>query len=303
MVAALDSSGERPQPHLSAVPGWFEDWEQRFSRFRPDSELSQMNRSSGFPWKASREMWQVFQAARAAEEISDGMVNPLTLQALEACGYKKSFSEIQKGLEGSALSIQNSSCEAACSKPTIPLSSVKDDPACHTLLLPPGSGLDFGGITKGWAAHQAMNRLKIYGPALVNAGGDIAISGLMNTGEPWKIGIDDPFNTERDLELIEVGRAGVATSGRDYRRWLQGSQSRHHLIDPRTGEPACTDLICVTVIASDVLRAETAAKTILILGSQAGWIWLERQPALAALLVFEDGRQRSNARFDAYRAH
>ncbi len=80
-------------------------------------------------------------------------------------------------------------------------------------------GLDFGGAAKGWAAHQAMKRLQAKGPALIDAGGDIAISGPRADGGPWKIGIADPFNKDEEVEILHLNACGVATSGKDRRRW------------------------------------------------------------------------------------
>ena len=64
---------------------------------------------------------------------------------------------------------------------------------------------------------------------------------------------------------------------------------QHHLIDPRTGNPANTDLLTATVLAPDVMAAEMAAKMILILGSESGKEWLEQQPGLEGLLILDEG--------------
>jgi thiamine biosynthesis lipoprotein len=104
------------------------------------------------------------------------------------------------------------------------------------------------------------------------------------------VDIADPLQVEENLGLLALGKCGVATSGIDYHRWLQDGTWRHHIIDPRSGEPADTDLMSVTVIAPDVMLAEAAAKVALILGSQVGLEWLEKQPQLSGLLAFQDGR-------------
>ncbi len=150
--------------------------------------------------------------------------------------------------------------------------------------------MDFGGVAKGWAANQAVERLAAFGPALVNAGGDIAISDYQRGGKPWMIGVIDPFQPERDLGTISVGQSGVATSGRDFRQWRQNGIFRHHIIDPRTGMPAETDLICVTVVAQDVMAAEMAAKIVMLKGSEVGLDWLENETDYQAILVLADAR-------------
>jgi thiamine biosynthesis lipoprotein len=91
------------------------------------------------------------------------------------------------------------------------------------------------------------------------------------------------------LELLRITTGGVATSGRDFRRWRQGGQWRHHIIDPRTGSPANTNVLAATVIAPSACMAEIGAKVALLLGSGEGLEWLEARASLAGLLVLEDG--------------
>jgi thiamine biosynthesis lipoprotein len=135
-----------------------------------------------------------------------------------------------------------------------------------------------------------VKRLQIEGPALVNAGGDIAISGPRAGGSPWQIGIADPFRPGKEIETLFLNGCGVATSGKDRRRWMHNGILQHHIIDPFTGQPAETDLLTVTVIAPNVMEAEAAAKAAFILGSRAGLEWVEAHPELAALFILDNGQ-------------
>jgi thiamine biosynthesis lipoprotein len=105
----------------------------------------------------------------------------------------------------------------------------------------------------------------------------------------WPVTLDDPFRSGEIISTLMLGACGVATSGTDYRRWKQGGRLSHHIIDPRSGHPAQTDLIAASIVAPTVMQAEMAAKTVLILGSQAGMQWIEARPEFAALLVLETG--------------
>lgn len=89
------------------------------------------------------------------------------------------------------------------------------------------------------------------------------------------------------MALLKIMRGGVATSGRDYRRWKVNGDWRHHLIDPRTGEPAVTDVFSVTVVAPSVREAEIAAKVVAVLGSREGLEWLDQRRTVAGMLVLE----------------
>ncbi len=297
MLAAVEGGGPRPAL-LEQVPGWFEEWEQALSRFRPDSELSQLNRSAGKPFKASPVLWDVYRASLDAKRRSAGLVAPTLLDALKRAGYVESFvpkiSAAARPGEGSV--------QVGLPAPGLPVSLRQNRGAKHTILLPEGTHLDFGGIAKGWAAQQASHRLKKAGPALVDAGGDIAISGPCAGGLPWAVGVENPFAPGTDLVILNLGRCGVATSGRDYRRWQQNGKWMHHIIDPRTGLPAETDVLTATVIAADVLQAETAAKTVFILGSRTGIEWLQAHPAMAGMLILEDGGYIYTRNFEGYLA-
>ena len=224
MSAYIDSPSSSAQETLAQVPEWFEAWEQALSRFRADSELSKINQQSGIPSAVSGVFWSVFELAIDTERESMGLVTSLVLPALEMAGYKVSFEQISETRYDST---------DYSGYPIGRLNDLIFDANQRIIQLPLGSGLDFGGVAKGWAANQALARLSAFGPALVNAGGDIAISDYQKGGKSWKIGVIDPFQPERDLGTISVGPAGVATSGRDFRQWRQNGVFRHHIIDPR----------------------------------------------------------------------
>jgi thiamine biosynthesis lipoprotein len=277
MLAVIDSPLPAAQAQLDQVPDWFETWEQHLSRFRPDSELSQINLGSG-EQLISTVLARVIRAGLLAERQSNGLVSPLMLNALEAAGYDRNFADLPVEISAPVdPPIWNTNW------------NLQLDFDNHTLILPPGARLDLGGIAKGWAADRAAQRLGKLAPALVDAGGDIAASAPQADGSPWPVGVADPLDPEAQLDLVMLWRGGVATSGRDYRRWRKDGRWQHHIIDPRTGFPAQTDVLSVTAVAPSARMAETAAKTALILGSLDGLRWLDERPELAGLIVLDDG--------------
>jgi FAD:protein FMN transferase len=289
MLAVLDSEA-RP-PLLESVPAWFEEWEQALSRFRPESELSLLNMSAGRPVRLGPILWEVFQASREAERLSGGLVTPLVLGALIRAGYDRSFDNLQDD----PYSLLPEPSEA-----TTTMEQILVDAPNRTVSLQGSARLDFGGVAKGWAAQRAMERLNEVGPALVDAGGDIAVSGPQANGEPWPIGVADPWRPETHVEIVHVAAGGVATSGKDYRRWMRGGRLQHHLIDPRSGLPAETDVLTATVIAPTVLQAEAIAKAAVICGSQQGMDLLEREGDLAGLLLLETGQRLDSRKLGRY---
>jgi thiamine biosynthesis lipoprotein len=277
MMAALDRDGPNAAARLAQVPAWFETWESRLSRFRQDSELSQLNRDPGRTHSVSPVMAEVLQEALIAADASEGIVVPTVLEALEAAGYDRSFEQLA------------ATHEAAVDHPAVvgDWREIELDRRARTLRTPAGMRLDLGGVAKGWAADRAAARLDRSGPAMVDAAGDIAVRGPKRDGLPWAIAVDDPRNPDQRLALLKVMRGGVATSGWDYRRWKVNGNWHHHLIDPRTGEPADTDVLSATVVAGSVRQAEMAAKVVVVLGCARGLEWLNRHHGYAGLLVLE----------------
>jgi thiamine biosynthesis lipoprotein len=291
MIAMLDSPSLEAPEALSLLPSWFEEWEQALSRFRPDSELNKLNRAAGWPFKVSQTVWEVFLAALNAEKDSGGLVTAAVLDALVNAGYDRSFDLMSTNATPAALSDW---------KITASLAEVQLDEALRTICLPADVHLDFGGVAKGWAAQQAAQKLAEFGPALVSAGGDIAISAEQSNGELWPVAIDDPFNPGNYLNTLMLGECGVATSGKDYRRWKQGGRWNHHIIDPRSGQPAQTDIVSATIIAPTAMQAEMAAKAVLISGSQNGMEWIEARPEISGMLVLETGEIINSNHMDQF---
>jgi FAD:protein FMN transferase len=163
------------------------------------------------------------------------------------------------------------------------------DDAAHSVDLPGDLALDLGGIAKGWTVDHVALALAPLGAMLVDAGGDLRVVGTVD-GEPWPIGVQDPFTPERDRAVVRLRCGALATSSIGGRRWQRGSRMLHHVIDPRTGTSADSSLHSVTVHASHAMTADVAAKVVLVLGSEAGTGYLV-QRGLSALLTATDGHE------------
>ena len=228
---------------LREVEAEFRRLETVLSRFRPDSELSRLNEAGA--GEVGPDLLEAIELAVAARAWSGGRFDPTVHDAVVAAGYDRSFELLEDA--GS----ETSSSEARVGG-TIEI----DRPAGH-VALEPGFRLDLGGIAKGLAADRALAVLANVGPALVNAGGDVAARGRM-----WTIAVE-AGGGEVTLGLEE---GGVATSGRDRRAWMRDGKARHHLIDPVTGLPAESDIVTVTVAAGSACEAEVLAKTLFLAG-------------------------------------
>lgn len=121
--------------------------------------------------------------------------------------------------------------------------------------------IDLGGIAKGYAVDRATRALRERGVerGLVNAGGDLYAIGLSEDGDPWEVGIRDPFDPRRLAATIRISDRAVATSG-DYLQYFDHAGRRyHHLLDPATGEPTRSRRHSLTVSAATCMAADAAA--------------------------------------------
>jgi thiamine biosynthesis lipoprotein len=234
--------------------------EQRFTRFSPESELSCLNRAAGTWFHASPDMTMVVLLACELSRQTAGLFDPSILSALQRVGFDRSMDRL--------LLDEASPAPLLVPLPVrIPLEQVQVHPEESLILLPAGMSLDLGGIAKGWIAEQAAVLLADTATGcMVNAGGDLFLIGQPEDQEAWEIGIEDPRAPGRMLTVLQVRSGAVATSSIAKRTWKQGRLQRHHLIDPRTGQPAVTDWLSVTVTAPHADTAEVFAKALLIAG-------------------------------------
>ena len=144
-----------------------------------------------------------------------------------------------------------------------------------TYAVPPAA-IDLGGVGKGlairWASERAILRLPQDAGLLLDAGGDVVAAGQPPPGG-WSVGIEDPAAADpavaEPLAVLALDGGAIATSSVRVRHWV-GSDGRavHHLLDPRTREPARTGLIAVTVVAPDPAWAEVWTKALFLAGRE-----------------------------------
>lgn len=270
-VAVPLLSDDQEQHVASRVAALFADTERRFSRFRDDSELAALNRAHG-PQRVSAEMIEVLMAAGRHVSATDALFDPTIGAALCAAGYDRSYApgQLDRPERGSAPQRAR-------------FTDLSIDAAARSVERPPHVHLDFGGFLKGRTVDRAGALTP--SPAIIDAGGDAALIGAGSDGAGWIVDIEDPDAENAVLLTLRVADRAVATSAANRRRWRLGRTVAHHLIDPRTGEPARTDLAQVTVLAPTVERADVLAKVAFLRGARDAAAWLSSHADVAAVLV------------------
>jgi thiamine biosynthesis lipoprotein len=251
-------------------------FEQQFSRFLSDSELSRFNRGAGLRQVISPEFREHLLASQRMSKLTDGLYNPFVLPALQRAGYLHSM-----------------------------VARYRDDPVDnyehrqltthHKLLvgddwaqIPPNTALDLGGSGKGYLGDKLANLARGWRDVSgfwFSLGGDIVAGGFNQVGRPWVVGV----------EAIDGGLAGqvsaagsepfaVATSSTAYRAGRKQGKRWHHIIDPRTQQPAVSDLVSASVTAPSALLSDVLASCLIILGSQTAQTFAKISGARGCLL-------------------
>ena len=253
--------------------------ERELSRFDPASDLSRLNAAGGRWTPVGRRLLEVLDLALRAREDTGGRFDPTVLPALAAAGYDRSFELLEEREAGSADDWRAGT-------------AIELDARNGRARLEHGSSVDLGGIGKGYAAGRALDALLFASPALagglVDLGGDIAVRGESPEGGPWLIAVSDPRRAGETLAVLALDSGGVATSGRDARRFGP-ARSLHHLIDPETGESALGGPLTVTVVGPDPVAAEVHATTLAIAGLGEAEAHVSVWPRISALYVPHTG--------------
>lgn len=239
------------------------------STYRDDSELSRLNRYPvGVPFFLSSPTAEVIgeslRIARLSNDAFDVTVGP----AVNLWGF---------GPEGRPERVPDAEA-LADALARVDAHALQLDGA--TLIKTKPVYVDLSGIAKGYATDQVADYLASWGVEdyLVEIGGEIRTHGEKPDGTPWRIAVEKPISSERSVQqIIDLGNAGVATSG-DYRNYFESDGIRYsHTIDPRTGKPITNRVASVTVITERCMTADALATAFTVMGAEAGLALAERE--------------------------
>lgn len=252
-------------------------YEQLLSKTVAGSDVDRINQSSGEPVQVDPETWEILRRAKEVSRQSGGAFS-VTIAPLTALWDFTGGTERVPSEE-----------ERLAALPLV------DDEAIilgedGTVTLPKGHIIDLGGIAKGYIADQiaAMCRARSQG-AVISLGGNTYVTGSKPDGTAYRVGIQDPVSGRgASAAIISLQDGTVVTSGIYERCFEKDGVSYHHILDPKTGSSAMTDLASATVVGSDSMTADAVATACIVLGSEDA-LQLLADMGLDGLLIGRDG--------------
>lgn len=271
--------GAKAKKALSAVNRELRRMEAQLSFHSPSSQLASLNNAAGRkPVKVGPDLFSLLELSRELAVLTGGAfdvtVGPLVREW--ATCLKSGATPAPSRIE-TLLALVNAR-------------DIELDERRRTAFLPKaGQSVDLGGIAKGYAADRVLPIYRDHGitSGVIDLGGNVFALGRKVDGQPWRVGIQDPENERgTPLFVLEVVDKTVVTSGGYERYTVLGGVRYHHLLDPRTGWPAETDLSSTTVVGDVSAVADGLATAISVIGSTgAAEVLRFRRSAYEALLI------------------
>jgi thiamine biosynthesis lipoprotein len=267
-----------------AVEAAFEEMarlDSLLSAWKPDSDISRINRSAGEGTVAvDPRTWEAIGRIQSLTELTRGAFD-LTIGAVTRLW---DFSSPEAAPPDSGAIRQ--------ALPLVDRQQIVVDSLNHRIgLRRRGARLDPGGAAKGYIVDRAIAVLQEHGieAALIDAGGDIGLLGKKIDGQPWKIGIRNPVDPDTTLEIIAVESGAVATSGNYERFHIHDRIRYHHILDPKTGWPV-PHVVSVTILAPTTLEADILSTAVFVLGPGKGLTLIEQLSDIEGVIYLEGPR-------------
>ena len=277
-------------------------FEERFSRMREGSDIARAHAASPEPVGIAPETADLVRQAIDYCERSQGFFD-ITM------GTVTSLWDFHRGIVPSGLALSHALPHVGYDK-----ISVGESPSCAdapTLAITdPATILDLGGVAKGYIADDLARLLEERSVMrfVLNLGGNVLVRGgraeddaarpPVHAGEPWKIGIVNPFDTAHYRAIVDVAEVSVVTSGLHERRFTRGGVTYHHILSPADGMPAKTDVVSATIVAPRSMDCDGYSTTALMMGADRALAFVEGLPGIEAVIITDADEVRWTSGLD-----
>ncbi len=256
-VMKMTIYGENAEEILNEATQEVYRLEKEFSVNIEKSDVYQINKNAGkMPVAVSNETLHIIQKAQEVNKLTKGAFDITVAPIVKAWGFTTEKQRVPKADELSQLIPYVNS-------DWIDLNTEENS----VLLEKSKMAIDLGGIAKGYSSDYLSQwlRKKQVTSAILSLGGNITAIGL-NEGEKWKVAVQDPLNEDEFTGILAIEDESVITSGGYQRYFEQDGKRYHHIIDPKSGFPAESGLISVTIIAKDGTKADGLSTALFVMG-------------------------------------
>ncbi len=265
VTISLDDS-KKAEEYMGKVYNELKRIENLFTGYDSTGEIWKINNSNGKRIQINPEVFNLINTSIVFSELSDGAFDITVWPLIQLWGFgQKKHEQVpdSKDIE-TLLRLVNYKL----------IGLFPDDKSIQ--LSQNNVGLDLGGIAKGYALDRVAGLLKKAGIVnfLINAGGDIIVSGTRSNGKKWRVGIQHP-RTKGVIETLELSDCAIVTSG-DYERFfIKDGERYHHILDPSTGYPSDKCISCTVIVDSNLIQnsgtiADVLSTAIFVLGHKKG---------------------------------
>jgi alpha-L-fucosidase len=268
---------QRASELFEAAFGEIERAEAALSSFRPDSEVSRINREAGEgPVTTDPEVFNLIQRAFTLSQRTGGAFDITVGPLVKAWGFFRGA-----GHDPSLEELSEAMGRTGWEKVAL------DEPARTVRFPAPGLELDLGGIGKGWALDRAARTLRRRGVGAALLG--LGQSSYFAIGAPpgtqgWAVTVPDPDSKEEALSVIHLRDRSLSTSGNTEKYFVLNGRRYSHIIDPRTGRPA-EDIVQVTVTAPAATDSDAISTAMFVLGPDGAEALMDDVGGLQAFIV------------------
>jgi thiamine biosynthesis lipoprotein len=269
-ITLVDSDSISAHENTNKAIVEIERIENLISEWRPQTQISKVNQNAGIkPVQVDKEVFELTKKAIWFSEISNGAFDISIVAMDKIWKFDGTMEKLpsKKAIRNSIVNVNYKNIVLDSINSTIFLSKKE-------------MKIGFGSIGKGYAADKARKLLQESGitAGIINAAGDIATWGTQIDGNPWRIGVNNPLETGKTIEILEFsGNSAVTTSG-NYEKYVEINKKRYsHIINPKTGYPS-TELMSVTVIGPNAEMCNGFSTSIMVLGLRKGIKLINKLP-------------------------
>ncbi len=285
-ISYYDSNQRDFQPEIEAI---LKDFDQSVSTYNPNSIITKINHNQPNV-VVDKYFIACFKKAKEVWKNTNGAFDPTVLPLVNAWGFgpgkkqKIAPEKIDSILRFTGFNLIRLKGKRI----------VKKDPRV---------ALDFNAFAQGYSVDVVSAFLKSNGVKsfIVEIGGEIFANDAKPNGDPWKAGIEEPYDNQEEANpsraIIRLQNSAIATSGNNRQYFIENGVKYAHHLDPKTGYPTKNNLLSASIIAPNCISSDAYATGVLVMGLEKAKLFLKKHPELQAYLVYSD----EQGRFQVYK--